>query len=78
MENKYYICRIRYSDHVYTKGVKDYQLRSIYDKYKLINIEEKSNAKEYRFFSNTRYNLSISLNALLDRCYNNEIRIYQE
>ena len=77
-EDKGYKCKIYYSDHVYTKGVKEDQLRSSYDEYKLINIEEKKGFKEYRFFSTTRYNLSLDLNNLLDRCYNNEIRIYQE
>ena len=78
IENKEYRCKIYYSDNVYTKGVKAHQLRSVYDEYKLINIEETRTFKEYRFFSSTRYNLSLSLNDLLDKCYNNEIRIYQE
>ncbi len=77
-ENKNYQCKIYYSDHVYTKGVKLEQLRSSFDKHKLVNIEETKSFTEYRFFSNTRYNLSLGLEMLLDRCYNNEIRMYQE
>lgn len=82
--NKQYNCKIVYRTHTYTKGAKHSEIDgSIYDRSKVINIELDRNHygtkfDEYRFFSESRYKLSLELNNLLDRLYNNQVRLNEE
>lgn len=77
-------CKVTYRTHVYTKGVRHHEINSAqYIRDKVINIEHDKRAfkdkgmtkhTQYRFFSESRYRLSLELNHLLAQCYNNQIR----
>jgi hypothetical protein len=81
-----YNCVIHYSTHTYTKGAPHNEIvAGEYNRGKVINIElnikpkhKKARYDQYRFFSRSRYELSLDLKNLLDQCYNNQIRLNVE